>query len=126
MAIVLTLVLIWAPHLYAGETPVTFNNQVVRIFQQHCQGCHRPGNIAPFSLLTYADATSYAYSIRHEVTAHTMPPWKPIDPVGTFQAERRLTDNEIQTIAKWVDEGMVEGSSADLPEPIKFPEEWTY
>src|SRR2546427_7985362 len=63
-----------------ADDPVTFNRQVVRIFQQHCQTCHRPGNIAPFSLLTYADARPWARAIRDAVLLKKMPPWKPAGP----------------------------------------------
>src|SRR5947207_1378361 len=108
-----------------AEAPVTFNNQVVRIFQQHCQTCHRPGNIAPFSLLTYADARPWARAIREAVLLKTMPPWKPVNAHGVYQGERTLTDQEIQTISQWVDDGSPEGAAADLPNPISFPETWS-
>src|SRR5215467_3444917 len=112
--------------LHAGaDVPVTFNNQVVRIFQQHCQTCHRPGNIAPFSLMTYADTRPWAASIRRDVMLKTMPPWKPVRSHGTFEGERSLTDQEIQTISQWVSDGAPEGSPADSPEPLKFSETWT-
>src|SRR5215831_7170302 len=94
---------------------VTFNNQVVRIFQQHCQTCHRPGNIAPFSLMTYADTRPWAASIRRDVMLKTMPPWKPVGSHGTFEGERSLTDQEIQTISQWVTDGAPEGPREDLP-----------
>src|SRR6266705_889827 len=59
-----------------AEAPVTFNNQVVRVFQQHCQTCHRPGEVAPFSLTTYPDAHARRDDIREAVEARHMPPWK--------------------------------------------------
>src|SRR5438105_1143503 len=94
-----------------AEGTVTFSKQVVRIFQQHCQTCHRPGNIAPFSLLTYADARPWARAIREAVLLKTMPPWKPVDAHGVFQGERSLTDQEIQTISDWVSKGAVVGAA---------------
>src|SRR5205814_18958 len=98
---------------YAADDPVTFNNQVVRIFQQHCQTCHRPGNIAPFSLLTYADARPWARAIRENTVLKLMPPWKPVNAHGVFEGERTLTDQEIQTISQWVLDGSPEGAASD-------------
>ena len=109
---------------YATGEP-TFNNQVVRIFQQHCQTCHRPGNVAPFSLMNYGDARPWARAIREAVLLKTMPPWKPVDAHGVFQGERSLTDQEIQTISDWVNNGAEEGVAGDLPQPISFPETWS-
>src|ERR1051326_5954274 len=105
--LVITVFLLGARTASAHED-VTFNNQVVRIFQQHCQTCHRPGNIAPFSLMTYTDARPWAASIRREVVLKTMPPWKPVGSHGTFQGERSLTDHEIQAIVQWVSDGRSE------------------
>src|SRR5213080_4176193 len=110
---------------YAADDPVTFNKQVVRILQQHCQSCHRPGNIAPFSLLTYADARPWARAIRDAVLLKKMPPWKPVGSHGVFEGERSLSDQEIQTISQWVNDGAEEGAASDLPEPLKFPETWS-
>src|SRR6266571_6169391 len=98
-----------------GDDPVTFNNQVVRILQQHCQTCHRPGNIAPFSLLTYADTRPWARAIRDAVLLKKMPPWKPVGSHGVFEGERSLTEQEIQTISQWVNDGAQEGDASDLP-----------
>jgi hypothetical protein len=118
------ILLLFSRVTYAGD-PVTFNNQIVRIFQQHCQTCHRPGNIAPFSLMTYADARPWAASIRRDVMLKTMPPWKPVDSHGIFQGERSLSDQEIQTISQWVTDGASEGVPADSPEPLTFSDTWS-
>ena len=124
VAVLAFIFLMLARSAYAdGEA--TFNNQVVRIFQQHCQTCHRPGNVAPFSLMTYADARPWARAIREAVLLKTMPPWKPVDAHGVFQGERSLTDQEIQTISDWVNNGAEEGAATDLPQPISFPETWS-
>src|SRR5262245_57130555 len=101
-----------------AEDAITFNNQVVRILQQHCQTCHRPGNIAPFPLLTYTDVRTRVTQIRRAVESREMPPWKPVNPAGTFEAERLLTSEEIDTILKWVDSGAPEGAASDLPAPV--------
>ena len=108
-----------------AQTPVTFNNQVVRIFQQHCQMCHRPGNIAPFSLLTFQDAIVRATLIRNAVESREMPPWKPVNAHGVFKGERALTEQEIQTIVQWASNGAPEGAPADLPPAATFPETWS-
>src|SRR5437899_4023334 len=87
----------------------TFNKQVVRIFQQHCQTCHRPGNIAPFSLMTYSEARQHAFDIRNAVMSGEMPPWKPVNAHGVFQGERSLSDQEIDTLSHWAMAGAPEG-----------------
>jgi len=111
------------PAFAAGD--VTFNNQVVRLLQQHCQTCHRPGSIAPFSLLNYQDARTHAFEMLKAVQSGEMPPWKPVNAHGVFEGERTLTDQEIATITNWVAAGVPEGNPADLPEPITFPETWS-
>ena len=103
---------------------VTFNNQVVRIFQQHCQTCHRPGNIAPFSLMTYSEARQHAFEIRNAVMSGEMPPWKPVNAHSVFQGERSLSDQEIDTLSQWAMAGAPEGVQGDLPEPLSFPQTW--
>jgi hypothetical protein len=102
----------------------TFSKEIVRIFQQHCQTCHRDGDIAPFSLVEYADAKAHAPLIRFMTQTREMPPWKPVDGCGEFQDERRLTDAEIETIGKWVAAGAPEGNRADLPAPLDFGSGW--
>ena len=104
---------------------VTFNNQIVRIFQQRCQTCHHPGEVAPFSLMTYQDARPYALAIRANTQSRYMPPWKPVPGIGEFQGERRLTQREIDLIARWVEAGAPEGDPNDLPEPLRFSDQWT-
>ena len=102
----------------------TFNKEVVRIFQQHCQTCHHEGDIAPFSLTTYAESKPYATLIKFMTQTREMPPWKPAQGCGDFKDERRLTDGEIDTLAKWVDGGAPEGNPVDLPQPLDFSGGW--
>ena len=104
---------------------VTFNNQIVRLFQAHCQVCHHPGEVAPFSLMDYASAKPWAQAIKQETAARRMPPWKPVAGHGRFLDERRLEQAEIDLIARWVDAGAPEGDADDLPEPLVFNKEWT-
>jgi uncharacterized protein (TIGR03437 family) len=102
----------------------TFNKEVVRIFQQHCQTCHHPGDIGPFSLMSYKEARPWAVSIREQVITKAMPPWKPQPGCGDFKDVRALTPDEINTIVAWVDGGAPEGNAADLPNPLEFTEGW--
>ena len=90
---------------------VTFSKDVAPIFQRACQNCHRPGAIAPMSLLTYEDARPWARGIKQKVTAREMPPWFIDRQVGIrkFKDDPSLTDEEIATIAAWVDGGAVRG-----------------
>ena len=124
IALTFALFLVFVSELQ-GQSSVTFNNQVVRIFQQHCQVCHRPGNIAPFPLLTYQDAVSRSRLIRDAVESKLMPPWKPVNAHGVFKAERALTDSEIATIVQWASNGAPEGSPSELPPPVTFPDTWS-
>lgn len=103
----------------------TFTKEVSRIFQQHCQSCHSPGNVAPFSLVDYSSAKPHAALIKFMTQSKEMPPWKPSDGCGDFADKRSLTQGEIDTIAQWVDRGAPEGNRADLPEPLDFSSDWT-
>lgn len=102
----------------------TFNKEVARIFQNNCQTCHHPGDIAPFSLMTYQEARPWARAIREQVVLRKMPPWKPAPGCGDFQDARVLTQEEINTIVAWVDGGAPEGAPNDLPAPLEFPDGW--
>src|SRR5262245_57966018 len=105
----------------AGQT---FTKDVAPILQRSCQHCHRPGAIAPMSLLTYEDARPWARSIKARVTAREMPPWHIDRHVGItkFKDDPSLSDAEIATIAKWVDAGAPRGNPADMPPPRQFSE----
>jgi hypothetical protein len=102
----------------------TFNKHVVRIFQQNCQTCHHPGDIAPFSLMTYQETRPYAHLIKFMTQTRQMPPWKAAEGCGNFEGVRRLTQGEIDTIARWVDAGAPEGNPTDLPAPLEFQDGW--
>ena len=111
-----------------GPSPVTFSKDIAPIFQKDCQVCHRPGSIAPMSLLTYAESRPWARSIKQKVLAREMPPWFIDKNVGVqhFSNDRSLTDDEIALIGKWVDAGAPEGNPADLPRPRQFPDSDTW
>jgi hypothetical protein len=108
----------------ASREEITFNNQIVRIFQQHCQSCHRSGDIAPFSLTSYKDARPWARSIKEKVLLREMPPWQADPRYGDFINDARLSQKDIETIARWVDQGAREGDARHLPPPIDFTNEW--
>src|SRR5215813_7349027 len=108
-----------------NEPPVTFNNQVVRIFQRNCQTCHRPGEVAPFSLTNYKDAHARRDDIVEAVESRYMPPWKAVPGYGEFSDVRRLSDDDIRLISRWVAAGAPEGETRDLPSPRSFPSGWT-
>jgi hypothetical protein len=108
----------------ADVQPVTFSNQVVRVFQRHCQSCHRPGEVAPFSLTSYRDAHARSGDILEAVESRYMPPWKAVPGHGEFADVRRLSDDEIRLIARWVAAGAPEGDRRELPPPRTFPTGW--
>lgn len=109
-----------APAARPGE--VTFTKDVAPILQRSCQTCHRPESIAPMSLLTYEDARPWARAIKRRVMAREMPPWHIEKNVGIqkFKDDISLTDEEIATIAAWVDGGAPRGNPANMPPPRKF------
>jgi hypothetical protein len=101
----------------AGQGQVTFTKDVAPILQRSCQNCHHPGSIAPMSLMTYEDARPWAASIRMRVSNREMPPWYIERNVGIqkFKDDPSLSDRDVATIVKWVDEGSPRGNSADMP-----------
>ncbi|MBI3855686.1 MAG: hypothetical protein HY293_08345 [Planctomycetes bacterium] len=113
----------------AGKSPaaggkLSFHKDVEPIFQKRCVECHRPGDIGPFSLLQYAKAKSSAKQIKEVVVKRRMPPWHADPKYGEFKNDRRLTAQEVDTIAAWVDAGAPEGDAKDAPPPRKFSEGW--
>jgi tetratricopeptide (TPR) repeat protein len=102
---------------------VTFNHDIAPIVYRNCSGCHRPGEPAPFSLLTYEDVKRRAAQIAAVTKRRYMPPWLPEPGHGEFAEERRLTDSEIQAIGDWAKEGAPLGEGRTPPAP-KFKDEW--
>ena len=112
-------------HLRAPSAPaVTFNRDIAPIIFRSCATCHRPGEAAPFSLLTYSDVKKHARQIAEVTRSRAMPPWLPEPQELKFADELRLSDAEIELIERWVEQGAVEGDAADLPAPPKFVEGW--
>jgi mono/diheme cytochrome c family protein len=108
-----------------SQAAVTFTKDIAPLLQRSCQECHRPGSIAPMSLLTYEDARPWARSIKQKVSTREMPPWFVDRNIGIqkFKGDPSLSDAEIATIAKWVDNGAPMGNSADMPAQKKFDEQ---
>ncbi len=103
---------------------VTFTKDVAPIFFKSCAECHRAGEIAPFSVLSYKDVRPWAKSIREKVASREMPPWHADPNHGEWLNDRRLTQAEIETIVAWVDGGAKEGDPKDLPPAPKFTDGW--
>lgn len=106
----------------AGQGQVTFAKDVAPIFQRSCLNCHRPGSVAPMSLITYEDARPWARSIKTRVSKREMPPWGIDKNVGIqqFKEDISLTDDELAKVVKWVDDGAPMGNAADMPAPLTF------
>jgi hypothetical protein len=106
----------------AADAPATtFTKDVLPILQKNCQSCHRPGQIAPMSLLTYEEARPWARSIRTKVESRQMPPWFADPAHGRFANDRSLSSRDIESIAKWVDSGAPQGDLSDAPAAIVWP-----
>jgi hypothetical protein len=107
----------------ATATP-SFSKDVAGILYRNCATCHRPGEIAPMSLLTYESARPWARAIREQVALGNMPPWHATQPRGVFSNDRRLTEAEKDTLIKWCDGGAPKGDPKDLPPIPKFSDGW--
>jgi hypothetical protein len=103
----------------------TFTKDVAPVLYRHCTACHRPGQIAPMSLLTYEDARPYAKSILLHVQAGIMPPWYADPRHGEFENDRRLSAEERATIVRWVEGGAKPGDPRDLPPAPTYKTTWT-
>lgn len=99
---------------------VTFAKDVAPILYKNCATCHRAGEIAPMSLLSYKDVRPWAKSIREVVADRKMPPWLADPHYGEFSNDRRLSQKEVDTIVAWVDSGAKEGEAKDLPAAPTF------
>ena len=109
----------------AGDASVTFNRDIAPILFERCAVCHRPGEVTPFSVLTYEDVKPWAWVIGVVTERRYMPPWPPGDRADAqFEGERKLDDAEIALIKKWIDEGAAQGDAADLPPAPNFPDTW--
>src|SRR6266481_6284461 len=101
----------------ATNSPVTFSKDVAPILQANCQGCHRPGEAAPFSLLTYQQARPWAKAMKEAVLLKKMPPWFADPHYGTFSNNPSLSQSEIDTFVNWAAAGAPEGDAKELGKP---------
>ncbi|MGH9938133.1 MAG: hypothetical protein ACREAM_17955, partial [Blastocatellia bacterium] len=109
----------------SGEkNPITFTKQVAPIFQKRCEECHRDGGIAPMALVTYEQSRPWARAIKEKVASREMPPFHAAGAVGRYWNDPRLTDEEIETITKWVDGGAPKGALLDMPAPVQWKDDW--
>jgi hypothetical protein len=108
-----------------GSREVTFSKDVAPILQEKCQSCHREGQMAPMSLVTYEQTRPWAKAIKTRVVARQMPPWHLDKTVGiqSFQNDMSLSDEQIAIIARWVDEGAPQGNPKDMPPPKQWPKD---
>jgi hypothetical protein len=121
MAFVGSLLLVSAA---AASDGPTFYKDVLPILQANCQTCHRPGEVAPMSLVTYEQARPWARAIKSAVVSRQMPPWFAEPGYAHLANEKRLSDRAIETITKWVDAGAPAGDAATGPAPIAFENGW--
>jgi peroxiredoxin/mono/diheme cytochrome c family protein len=107
----------------ASTTKLTYHKDVEPILQAHCQECHRPSAVGPFSLMTFKQAVSWADDLKAYTEDRRMPPWKP-SAGAAFHGDRRLTAEQIKSLAAWVDGGTPEGDAKDAPKPRVFSDGW--
>src|SRR5947209_7730947 len=106
------------------SSSVTFTRDVLPILQKNCQGCHRPGEAAPMSLLSYKEARPWAKAMKDAVLLKKMPPWYADPAHGSFSNDRRLSKEEVDTLVAWADSGAKEGNATDAPPARTFTEGW--
>src|SRR5713226_4994947 len=111
----LLFVMAASPPPASAQPRLTFSKDIAPIIWSRCASCHRPGEIGPFSLITYEDVRRRAAQIASVTSRRIMPPWKPEAGKGEFLDERRLTDRELESLQQWIASGASEGDAADLP-----------
>ena len=123
---------LWSVALFVGSSPVllgqpagvpVFSKDIAPILYQHCASCHRAGQIAPMSLLSYEEVRPWAASIREKVATGAMPPWHSAAPKGQFSNDRRLSEVEKGLILRWAAGGAPMGDVKDLPPVPAFADE---
>jgi Copper type II ascorbate-dependent monooxygenase, C-terminal domain len=117
----LLLMAIGVAAMATASTEVTFNKDVLPVLQKNCQTCHRPGQIAPMSFLTYEGTRPWAKAMKEAVLTRKMPPWFADPQFGHFANDRSLKPSDIEAIAKWADGGAPEGDPKDAPPAVKWP-----
>lgn len=123
-AFLASLYLAASPGVASDKAALTFSRDVAPIIIKNCASCHRPGEVAPMSLLSFKEVRPWAKSIRQKVALRQMPPWFADPHIGVFSNDARLSQKDIDTIVGWVDAGAVEGDPKHLPPAPKFVEGW--
>ena len=119
---VLAVVALVAGVVVTADSPsVTFHKDVESILQKNCQTCHRPGQVAPMSFMTYESARPYARAMKAAVLSRKMPPWFADPQYGPYLNDRSLSQPDIDTIVSWADAGAPEGPAGDAPAPAQWP-----
>jgi hypothetical protein len=111
-------------HVRATSTGPSFYKQVLPILQEHCESCHRPGEIAPFPLVTYRQSRPFAKAIEKAVQSRAMPPWFAVPGIGHFSNDPSLTPEQIETLAAWAESGAAAGNPSDAPPPKQWAAGW--
>jgi len=105
---------------YSAAANATYSKDIAPVLQENCQGCHRPGQIGPMSLMSYKETRPWAKAIKKAVVDRTMPPYFAHPSSFAMKGDLNLTDEEVAKVVAWVDRGAPEGDRADLPEPRSF------
>ena len=116
--------LISRPRRGPAKGEITWSKQVSRIIQQKCQTCHHPNTAAPFSLLTYDDAVNWGAMMKEVILQRRMPPWHADPRFGDFREDRQLSQDEVDTVLAWINDGMPEGDRTELPPDREYPDGW--
>ncbi|MEW6125518.1 MAG: cytochrome c [Acidobacteriota bacterium] len=125
LTIALALVFTGANQVSADKNAtLTFTQDVAPLFYKNCVQCHRTGEIAPMSLITYKEIRPWAKSIREKLIAKEMPPWHADPQHGSWANDRRMAQKDIDTIVRWIDSGAKEGNPKNLPPPPQFAKGW--
>lgn len=121
----LALIALLAAPLWAADTPaVTFHKDVEAVLQKNCQTCHRPGEIAPMSFLTYESTRPWAKAIKSAVLTRKMPPWFADPQFGHFRNAPKLSEADVRILTEWADNGSPKGDVSDAPKPVNWPDGW--
>lgn len=109
----------------AAESTPTFHKDVAPVLQKNCQGCHRPGQMAPMPFLTYEQTRPWAKAIKVAVASKKMPPWFADPHYGPYLNDKSLSAQDLDTLVKWADAGAPEGKASEAPAAVKWPRSWT-
>src|SRR6516164_3070382 len=113
-----------AASAWAAAASPTFSKDVAPILYSRCLECHRQGEAAPMAFTSYAQVRPWAKAIKQAVLTRKMPPWLADPHYGSFRNDRRLSDEQVKTLAAWADAGAPEGNPKDLPAMPKFETGW--